>query len=489
MRHLILRMKKGVKGGQGPDAPFIFMKNEDWVTYKGWMINELQLEKAELFVYATIYGYTKFGKGEFKGTIRYLCECTTSSRATVFRALTALQNKGYIEKIEEKDEFGISIPKYTAFDLDEIVKKKSDNKEVKKPNPKQEKSALDDLTHPVRKSDTPSHTDFDPSLTDTQPVSPRDTISISKAIYKQEEEALFEKNEFDPSKIDAKSDAVVYHPAPPPAPKNSESLVVSFPVVFDPELILESYEAVTTALANNDAKKLESEIGQVNMRNLKEVYGKTEALTMSGNTTLLLCYWLAHKHTKRQNYKPKGLETLIAQMRKYDSRYVKEKVELGMANGYTGLFFPGEDDKYEQWKKHQQVTELHCELLNQEYTDKIEKYLKEANYDMELLKTKDTGMLAWPTWTPQAKIAATIWNFRLAYAQNGKVRHLAKENPNIFTFADIKNLIIMDCKYTTSERCTMVWTALLDIQFENREKVLKEKGFVGYILFRLAQNN
>jgi len=43
------------------------MKNENYITVLGWMVNELQLSGNEMVLYALIYGFSHDGKSKFNG--------------------------------------------------------------------------------------------------------------------------------------------------------------------------------------------------------------------------------------------------------------------------------------------------------------------------------------------------------------------------------------------------------------------------------------
>lgn len=76
------------------------MKNQNFFVVQGWMINELGLSGNELIIYAVIYGFSQDGQSFFKGSKKYLQDCTNTSKDTVLRALKSLQKKGLIEEIE-----------------------------------------------------------------------------------------------------------------------------------------------------------------------------------------------------------------------------------------------------------------------------------------------------------------------------------------------------------------------------------------------------
>jgi len=78
------------------------MKNENYITLQGWMINELQLAGGELIIYAIIYGFSQDGKNKYKGSMQYLADSAGISRRATLPILKKLVDKGYIKKDAEK---------------------------------------------------------------------------------------------------------------------------------------------------------------------------------------------------------------------------------------------------------------------------------------------------------------------------------------------------------------------------------------------------
>ena len=48
------------------------IKNENYITIQGWMINELGLKGNSLIIYANIYGFSQNNDCEFIGSANYL---------------------------------------------------------------------------------------------------------------------------------------------------------------------------------------------------------------------------------------------------------------------------------------------------------------------------------------------------------------------------------------------------------------------------------
>lgn len=76
------------------------MKNENFITIFGWMVNELRLKGTELLVYAIIYGFSQDCVSEYKGSQNYIAEWCNVDRITVNRVLKNLVKKGLIEKTD-----------------------------------------------------------------------------------------------------------------------------------------------------------------------------------------------------------------------------------------------------------------------------------------------------------------------------------------------------------------------------------------------------
>lgn len=78
------------------------VKDENYYTIQGWMINRLGLKGIQLSLYAIIYGFSQDGENEYRGRTQYLCDFTGgTSKPTVLKALQELVDKGYLKKREE----------------------------------------------------------------------------------------------------------------------------------------------------------------------------------------------------------------------------------------------------------------------------------------------------------------------------------------------------------------------------------------------------
>ena len=77
------------------------IKNENYITIQGWMINELKLKGNSLIIYATIYGFSQTEDCKFTGSANYLAEWCGCSRQTVLTTINKLVEDKLIIKHEE----------------------------------------------------------------------------------------------------------------------------------------------------------------------------------------------------------------------------------------------------------------------------------------------------------------------------------------------------------------------------------------------------
>ena len=87
------------------------VKNENFYTVQGWMVNELGLKGNELMIYAIIYGFSQIDDQYFTGSLQYLADWTNSTKNGVKKALDSLVEKGLLDK---KDKF-INRVKYCEY--------------------------------------------------------------------------------------------------------------------------------------------------------------------------------------------------------------------------------------------------------------------------------------------------------------------------------------------------------------------------------------
>ena len=76
------------------------MKDSNFYTVQGWMINKLHLSGNELICYAIIYGFSQDGMTLFMGSLSYLQKWMNVSQPTVINTLKTLIKKGLLNKHE-----------------------------------------------------------------------------------------------------------------------------------------------------------------------------------------------------------------------------------------------------------------------------------------------------------------------------------------------------------------------------------------------------
>lgn len=90
------------------------MKNDNYFTVQGFMVNDLKLSGTELMTYAIIYGFSQDGESWFKGSRPYIASCMNVSLPTVDKALKGLESKGLIIHDTYASEKGYTGYKYRA---------------------------------------------------------------------------------------------------------------------------------------------------------------------------------------------------------------------------------------------------------------------------------------------------------------------------------------------------------------------------------------
>ena len=77
------------------------MKNENFITIQGLMVNDLKLKGNELLVYSIIYWFSQWGNGCFNWSLQYLVDRTNASKRTIQNVLNELVEKKLIIKNEK----------------------------------------------------------------------------------------------------------------------------------------------------------------------------------------------------------------------------------------------------------------------------------------------------------------------------------------------------------------------------------------------------
>lgn len=96
------------------------MKNGNFITIQGWMINELGLRGNELMCYALIYGFSQDGESSFKGGRKYIANLLGASLPTVDKVLDNLKEKGFISRISQIVN-GVTFISYKCIPLEDFT--------------------------------------------------------------------------------------------------------------------------------------------------------------------------------------------------------------------------------------------------------------------------------------------------------------------------------------------------------------------------------
>ena len=75
------------------------MKDENYFTVQGWMINRLGLSGNELNVFAIIYGFSQDEASSFDGSSQYLADFCGISKVSTLSILSKLTEKSLPEMI------------------------------------------------------------------------------------------------------------------------------------------------------------------------------------------------------------------------------------------------------------------------------------------------------------------------------------------------------------------------------------------------------
>jgi len=74
------------------------MKDHNYITIQGWMVNRLKLSGNELLAYATVWGFSQDGRSSFRGSGQYLTDALGVSRRSIVTILSKLVDKGHLKK-------------------------------------------------------------------------------------------------------------------------------------------------------------------------------------------------------------------------------------------------------------------------------------------------------------------------------------------------------------------------------------------------------
>lgn len=92
------------------------IKDENYITILGFMVNKLDLKGNELLVYAIIFGFSQLKNQRFTGSLQYLADWTNSTKQGIQKNLKSLIEKGLIAK-EDKIINNVKFVEYYATEL------------------------------------------------------------------------------------------------------------------------------------------------------------------------------------------------------------------------------------------------------------------------------------------------------------------------------------------------------------------------------------
>lgn len=103
------------------------IRDDNFYTVIGWMLNVLELKGTELVVFAIIYSFSQDGESEFTGSLSYMQTfANIKSQNTVMTNLKALQEKNYILKREYMKDNVRRVAYRVNFEyVDQLLKEKA----------------------------------------------------------------------------------------------------------------------------------------------------------------------------------------------------------------------------------------------------------------------------------------------------------------------------------------------------------------------------
>ena len=129
------------------------IKNENYITIQGWMINELDLKGNELIIYSIIYGFSQAENQIYNGSLQYLADWTNSTKQGVLKNLKSLVDKGYIVK-NDKLINGVKFCEYYATKFNGVLNKVEQGiEQISTGGIKQSSTNNIDLDNPINNKD------------------------------------------------------------------------------------------------------------------------------------------------------------------------------------------------------------------------------------------------------------------------------------------------------------------------------------------------
>jgi hypothetical protein len=134
------------------------MKDTNYISIQGWMINQLKLSGNSLIVYAVIYGFSQDGVSKYAGSASYLAGCAGITKQAALGILKRLTDDGLLVKTTRTED-GVKFCDYRAVMPGEAPSSPPPVKKIDHPG-------KDSLPPPVKKIDHPGkdslpHIDLD----------------------------------------------------------------------------------------------------------------------------------------------------------------------------------------------------------------------------------------------------------------------------------------------------------------------------------------
>lgn len=133
------------------------MKNENYITIQGWMVNELKLTGNDLICYALIYGFTQNGD-YWEKSAKYISDWVGVSHRAVVDILNRLIDRGLLDKQDytingvKFCKYKATVPNFTTYEESSLPPYEEtaqcqnnidNNKEEKKENIKRKKECAE----------------------------------------------------------------------------------------------------------------------------------------------------------------------------------------------------------------------------------------------------------------------------------------------------------------------------------------------------------
>lgn len=164
------RYFKNMTGANAKKRNVSMVKDTNYYTIFGWMINRLHLKGTDLKIYAVIFSFSQDGKSEYKGSNSYLADFTGTGERTVSRILADLESRKFIEKTDDNASTGqfngwrvVPLEKLEALG---IIPKEGDSQNGDPPSPNCPTPDSQNGNPTVAKMATP-HNKVDNNITDS----------------------------------------------------------------------------------------------------------------------------------------------------------------------------------------------------------------------------------------------------------------------------------------------------------------------------------